>query len=80
MKKSTDMSIATILFLWRKICRLMAVFIVVLLLSLSISKPEAVAGDDFSDYTLDKVVVLMRHGVRPQNDTAKLDHATGRNC
>ncbi|CAM1630363.1 Histidine phosphatase superfamily [Bartonella apihabitans] len=79
MKKSTDMSIATILFLWRKICRLMAVFIVVLLLSLSISKPEAIAGEDFSDYTLDKVVVLMRHGVRPQNDTAKLDQATGRN-
>ena len=79
MKKSTDMSIATILFLWRIICRLMAVFIVVLLLSLSISKPEAIAGDDFSDYTLDKVVVLMRHGVRPQNDTAKLDQATGKN-
>lgn len=79
MKNSTDMSIATILFLWVQICRLMAVFIVVLLLSLSISKPEAVAGEDFSDYTLDKVVVLMRHGVRPQNDTAKLDQATGKN-
>ena len=78
MKKSTDMSIATIRFLWAKICRLMAVFIVVLLLSLSISKPEAIAGEDFSDYTLDKVVVLMRHGVRPQNDTAKLDQATGK--
>lgn len=78
MKNSTDMSIKTIRFLWAKICRLMAVFIVVLLLSLSISKPEAIAGDDFSDYTLDKVVVLMRHGVRPQNDTAKLDQATGK--
>ena len=73
------MSIATIRFLRAKICRLMAVFIVVLLLSLSISKPEAIAGEDFSDYTLDKVVVLMRHGVRPQNDTAKLDQATGKN-
>ena len=79
MKKSTDMSMITIRFLWPKICRLMAVFIVVLLLGLSISKPEAIAGDDFSDYTLDKVVVLMRHGVRPQNDTAKLDKATGKN-
>ena len=57
----------------------MLFFIVVLLLGLSISKPEAIAGDDFSDYTLDKVVVLMRHGVRPQNDTAKLDKATGKN-
>ncbi|CAM1655335.1 Histidine phosphatase superfamily [Bartonella choladocola] len=78
MKKSTDMSMTTIRFLWPKICRLMAGFIVVLLLSLSISKPEAIAGEDFSDYTLDKVVVLMRHGVRPQNDTAKLDQATGK--
>lgn len=56
----------------------MLFFIVVLLLGLSISKPEAIAGNDFSDYTLDKVVVLMRHGVRPQNDTAKLDKATGK--
>lgn len=79
MKKSTDMSITTIRFLWAKICRLMAVFIVVLLTNFSISKPEAIAGEDFSDYTLDKVVVLMRHGVRPQNDTAKLDEATGKN-
>ncbi|MCT6861532.1 histidine-type phosphatase [Bartonella apis] len=79
MKKSTDLSITTIRFLWRKIYCLMLFFIVVLLLSLSISKPEAIAGDDFSDYTLDKVVVLMRHGVRPQNDTAKLDQATGKN-
>ena len=73
------MSIATIRFLRAKIYCLMLFFIVVLLLSLSISKPEAIAGEDFSDYTLDKVVVLMRHGVRPQNDTAKLDKATGRN-
>ena len=79
MKKSTDLSITTIRFLWRKIYCLMLFFIVVLLLGLSISKPEAIAGDDFSDYTLDKVVVLMRHGVRPQNDTAKLDKATGKN-
>ena len=73
------MSIATIRFVCRKIFRLKLVFIFALLLSLSISKPEAIAGEDFSDYTLDKVVVLMRHGVRPQNDTAKLDQATGRN-
>ena len=79
MKKSTDMSIATIRFLRAKIYCLMLFFIVVLLLGLSISKPEAIAGNDFSDYTLDKVVVLMRHGVRPQNDTAKLDEATGKN-
>ena len=78
MKKSTDMSMTTIRFLWPKLYCLMAVFIVVLLLSLSISKSEAIAGDDFSDYTLDKVVVLMRHGVRPQNDTAKFDQATGK--
>ncbi|AQT47836.1 histidine-type phosphatase [Bartonella choladocola] len=78
MKKSTDMSMTTIRFLWAKLYCLMAVFIVVLLLSLSLSKPEAIAGEDFSDYTLDKVVVLMRHGVRPQNDTAKLDQATGK--
>lgn len=79
MKKSTDMSMTTIRFLLPKIFRLMPLFIAVLLLSLSISKPEAIAGNDFSDYTLDKVVVLMRHGVRPQNDTAKLDKATGKN-
>ncbi|WLT08057.1 histidine-type phosphatase [Bartonella apihabitans] len=78
MKNSTDMSIATIRFLRAKLYCLMLFFIVVLLLSLSISKPEAIAGEDFSDYTLDKVVVLMRHGVRPQNDTAKLDKATGK--
>ena len=78
MKKSTDISMTTIRFLWAKIYCLMLFFIVVLWLGLSITKPEAIAGNDFSDYTLDKVVVLMRHGVRPQNDTAKLDKATGR--
>lgn len=29
-------------------------------------------------YVLDKVVVLSRHGVRPQTDTAKIEEATGR--
>ena len=57
MKKSTDMSIKTIRFVCRKIFRLKLVFIFVLLLSLSISKPEAIAGEDLSYYTLDKVVV-----------------------
>lgn len=31
-----------------------------------------------SRYVLDKVVVLSRHGVRPQTDTAKIEEATGR--
>ncbi|MEN4704416.1 histidine-type phosphatase [Pantoea agglomerans] len=32
---------------------------------------------DISRYTLEKVVMLSRHGVRPQTDTASLEEATG---
>ena len=79
MKTATDTPIKTLCFLRRKALHMLFASVACLLTTFSIPQPEAVAGEDFSDYTLDKVVVLMRHGVRPQNDTAKLDHATGKN-
>ena len=79
MKTSTDTPIKTLCFLRRKALHMLFASVACLLTTFSIPQPEAIAGEDFSDYTLDKVVVLMRHGVRPQNDTAKLDQATGKN-
>ena len=79
MKTATDTPIKTLCFLRRKALHMLFASVACLLTTFSIPQPEAVAGEDFSDYTLDKVVVLMRHGVRPQNDTAKLDQATGQN-
>ena len=39
--------------------------------------PALAASPDNDRYQLEKVVMLIRHGVRPQTDTASLDQATG---
>ena len=46
-------------------------------ITLSLIPASYAASTDSARYTLEKVVMLSRHGVRPQTDTASLEEATG---
>ncbi|MHC5307705.1 histidine-type phosphatase [Bartonella sp. LJL80] len=50
----------------------------IVLSAIALPLTPASAQDSMADYKLDKVVVLMRHGVRPQTETAKLNESTGK--
>ncbi|MCF6689534.1 histidine-type phosphatase [Raoultella terrigena] len=47
-------------------------------ITLSLIPASHAASTDSARYTLEKVVMLSRHGVRPQTDTASLEEATGK--
>jgi 4-phytase/acid phosphatase len=47
-------------------------------ITLSLIPASHAASTDSARYTLEKVVMLSRHGVRPQTDTTSLEDATGK--
>lgn len=47
-------------------------------ITLSLVPASHAVSTDSTRYTLEKVVMLSRHGVRPQTDTASLEKATGK--
>lgn len=61
-------------YLIKKLRVLQSVFIIFLVGLLS---SESHAKGQQPEYTLDKVVIVMRHGVRPQTDIEKLEKSTG---